>query len=36
MIQSADQDIRELKSAIADLALSVSGLREEMRIVLPM
>lgn len=32
MTQATDQDIRELKTAIADLTASVSGLREEMRV----
>jgi 16S rRNA C1402 N4-methylase RsmH len=32
MTPATDQDIRELKTAIADLTASVSGLREEMRV----
>jgi chromosome segregation ATPase len=32
MTQATDQDIRELKTSIADLTASVSGLREEMRV----
>ncbi len=32
MTQATDQDIRELKTAIADLTASVGGLREEMRV----
>jgi 16S rRNA C1402 N4-methylase RsmH len=32
MTQATDQDMRELKTAIADLTASVSGLREEMRV----
>jgi hypothetical protein len=32
MTQATDQDIREIKGAIADLTASVGGLREEMRL----
>jgi hypothetical protein len=32
MTPATDQDIREIKSAIADLTASISGLREEMRV----
>jgi hypothetical protein len=32
MTQATDQDLREIKSAIADLTASVGGLREEMRL----